>query len=137
MGYTNYFNTEKTITADARAKMVTFVNTAITLIPDIKICGWDGKGEPTITNKSIMFNGDEAEGLDHETFSLYGDGKTFNFTKTACKPYDVLVKAVLMYATDLNMLSKEEPWHFDGYKHESEYVKAQKLYLQTLHDVAL
>lgn len=137
MGYTNYFNTKKTITADARAKMVTFVNKAITLIPDIKICGWDGTGEPTITKESIMFNGDEAEGLDHETFSLYGDCGKFNFTKTARKPYDILVKAVLMYATDLNMLSKKEPWDFDGYKHESEYVEAQKLYLQTLHDIAL
>lgn len=63
----------------------------------IKICGWDGTGEPTVTDKAIMFNGDIKHDLDHESFVL-NDQIGFCFCKTARKPYDYAVRTILREA---------------------------------------
>jgi len=64
----------------------------------LKICGWNGKGLPTFNNKKISFNGDASNDLDHETFSIEPEKNDWNFCKTARKPYDLLVCAVLLSA---------------------------------------
>lgn len=72
------------------------------------IAGWDGEGKPSFTKNMIKFNG--GGGFDHETFSIYrvvdeqererarnlGRKDFFEFCKTARKPYDLLVQAVLI-----------------------------------------
>jgi hypothetical protein len=63
----------------------------------IKICGWDGTGEPTVTDKAIMFNGNARCNLDHESFIL-NDQIGFCFCKTAKKPYDYAVRTILREA---------------------------------------
>lgn len=63
----------------------------------IKIYGWDGTGEPTVTDKAIMFNGDSKHDLDHESFVL-NDQIGFCFCKTARKPYDYAVRTILREA---------------------------------------
>lgn len=71
------------------------------------ICGSDGTGEPVLTKEKIAFNG-QGPDLDHETFYIeatreapYAGGQLgWAFCKTAQKPYDVVVTAVLtMLAT--------------------------------------
>lgn len=62
----------------------------------LKLCGGNGTGEPVISNLEIFFNGDESVGLDHETFAVDAHPVSFDFCKTARKPYDLMVCAVLI-----------------------------------------
>ncbi len=62
----------------------------------LKLCGGDGTGKPVFTEHEIVFNGDESEGLDHETFFVTPAPFGFEFCKTARKPYDLMVCAVLI-----------------------------------------
>lgn len=57
-----------------------------------------GEGVPVITSQEIIFNGDGSEGLDHETFifSFVNPDDQSGFCKTARKPYDLVVCAVLI-----------------------------------------
>jgi len=77
----------------------------------IKICGGYGEGDPVFDENEIWFNGDKERELDHETFHfprVYNpppywsepdeDGYYFDCCKTARKPYDLLVCAVLILA---------------------------------------
>ena len=61
----------------------------------LKLCGGNGEGEPVFDPNGIIFNGDDSIDLAHETFAVYP--KPFNdFCKTARKPYDLMVCAVLL-----------------------------------------
>jgi len=123
MGYTNYWTPTKKITAGKRKKMVDFTEKAIKL-SGVKICGLDGTGKPRVATERIGFNGCEADGDEHESFILLADSE-WAFCKTARKPYDVVVKACLMYALELKIITD---WSFDGDKSESEYLDGVKLY---------
>ena len=62
----------------------------------------DGAGEaiPLITDTTICLNG---VGDDvYETFDLTKDSTEFGFCKTAHKPYDEVVVAILQLAKDVN-----------------------------------
>ena len=61
-------------------------------------------GEEIIVDQSenkdeIMFNGMAIKGLDHETFYINkkNDRESFNFCKTARKPYDLAVWHLLYF----------------------------------------
>lgn len=56
----------------------------------------DLEGHPLIDNTYIVFNGIGNNG--HETMVLQRDGKGFQFCKTARKPYDRAVTALLILA---------------------------------------
>lgn len=99
MGYTNYHQAAEAtrdIAKDARK----IVDTAQS--EGVGIFGPDGTGEPIITAKEIAFNGDVTQDFDHETFGLYAPDHEMHghplagFTKTAHKPYDAAVIAVLI-----------------------------------------
>ena len=87
-----------------------------------KLCGWDGTGEPVFTGTKVSFNGDASTGNDHESCIIELDGKeSFNFCKTARKPYDVAVCIALIcfhhyfgdcftYSSDGNIEEGEEGW---------------------------
>lgn len=81
----------------------------------IVICGGTGEGKPEFTEGSFSLNGDATQGLDHETFFWEGlpeqpewqtkhyantehKNDIFDFCKTAHKPYDAVVTAVLLRA---------------------------------------
>ena len=82
----------------------------------IVIRGYDGTGKPEFTEAYFRFNGDADAGLDHETFAwealpdqpewqrkhYEAEGKNpyqiFDFCKTAYKPYDAVVTAILIRA---------------------------------------
>jgi len=69
----------------------------------IDIAGGNGEGEPTFNNEMVDFNG-RGDDLMHETFRICGDPE-FNpsndFCKTARKPYDLLVVACLIAASQI------------------------------------
>jgi len=62
----------------------------------LKLCDGNGKGKPVFHTTEICFNGDGSVDLDHETFSVTPDPIDFEFCKTARKPYDLMVCAVLI-----------------------------------------
>lgn len=82
----------------------------------IAIRGYDGTGEPEFTEGYFRFNGDASEGLDYETFAwealpqqqdwerehYIASGRNpdqiFDFCKTAYRPYDAVVTAILIRA---------------------------------------
>lgn len=59
--------------------------------------GW-GEEEAIVSDNAVSINGDADEGLDHETFYLPDRPDGFNFCKTARKPYDSVVVAILIRA---------------------------------------
>lgn len=108
MGYTNYYR-GAVATAEIAEDARKIIETA--QADGIGIFGPLGTGEPIITATEIEFNGDASQDLDHETFGLYTEGhEMFGhplawFTKTARKPYDAAVVAVLISA---NLRSGQE-----------------------------
>jgi hypothetical protein len=67
----------------------------------LEIRGGFGVGNPIINETTIWFNGDEKDGMSHETFSIDWswddkEGEPFDFCKTARKPYDLLVCVALI-----------------------------------------
>jgi hypothetical protein len=119
MGYTHYWYQKRDFTRE-EWKQIAVTSRAVSLIsthgadsPPITIRGWDGTGKAQFTNDEITFNGDRDNAEDHETFRLnrvmpdlttqpwrVEAGKTDYFAscKTAQKPYDILVCAVLLIA---------------------------------------
>lgn len=89
MGYTHYFDNvtlNQKIAEDAAA----IVNTST-----VAIHGWDGNGDPLITDIEIRLNGSEKLGEDYETFTL-GARSSWGFCKTGHAPYDEVVTAILI-----------------------------------------
>ena len=121
MGYTHYWYQKRDFTRE-EWRQIAVASRAVSLIsthgadsPPITIRGWDGTGKAQFTNDEITFNGDKDKLESHETFRLNrvmpahnhpimavraAAGKTdyFAFCKTARKPYDILVCAVLLIA---------------------------------------
>ena len=62
--------------------------------------GW-GFNTPEVDDHELVFNGDEASGMAHESFYLERANQGFHFCKTARKPYDLLVCAVLLVVTEI------------------------------------
>lgn len=109
MGYTHYFTQKKQPTDEQwhqLCQQVTVVVKLIRKMPEYRFSVCDGLGEKKIrlveelftdNGRTIAFNGDARLGLDHETFLLSQKCDTsFNFCKTARKPYDFLVTAILI-----------------------------------------
>lgn len=114
MGYTHYWHQKRNfttaewlaITADTRAVLANAAKDGIDLLYER-----DSNKPPLIDSETIRFNGNGDEG--HETFVLerkrrakrdyedaaeYKRDGSFNFCKTARKPYDAVVTAVLLIA---------------------------------------
>lgn len=112
MGYTHYYNTPKLIAREDWTALLMQVEKIIEFLPpDFMtkvIRGGHGNGLPKFNPDMIWFNGNEDDDLDHETFMLERKfepaewqkpgkkGLYFNFTKTARKPYDLLVCLVMI-----------------------------------------
>jgi hypothetical protein len=100
MGFTRYW---KSSTAFDPAAFAEFASDARRIVDaarlgDIDIAGPLGEGDPVLTDEEIALNGRGDNG--HETFAIgANDGPiSFDFCKTARKPYDVVVCAILLRA---------------------------------------
>ena len=96
MGYTHYWTQKRDFTNKEWAGICDFTMRAIKLTKaDIK--GFAGTGEPLISKDLIALNGDEHEEFHHESFVLRRIKGEWEFCKTAYKPYDEVVTAILWY----------------------------------------
>ena len=106
MGYThywypkeaNYWHPKETNhDAETFATLAALAKKVITLAQarGIKLAGPNGTGKPAIRDEFVGLNGVGDE--SHESFVIQRDGNSdFEFCKTACKPYDVVVVAILV-----------------------------------------
>jgi hypothetical protein len=143
MGYTHFWYRTKEIPKESMARIVAdFRKLLPVLSARAKIAGWNGEGQPTISEVEVVFNGVKANDNSHETFSFpqvlepqdyqkpvggvaYIDaagkkvcnpkatiGKWFEFCKTARRPYDIYVVAFLVIAK--HCLGDSIQVHSDG-----------------------
>lgn len=101
MGYSHYFPTRD---AAALAAVLPQLGADTRQIVaeagkrEILLAGPLGSGEPVITDTEIALNGDESVGGDYESFVIGTEVRGFNFCKTAHRPYDAAVVAILLRA---------------------------------------
>jgi hypothetical protein len=114
MGYTHYWYQKRDLTESEWISVVYNVGVIVTTAKrrGISLCNGVGeKGtEPSFNVEEIMFNGDESKGEDHETMVInrkcppkepWQRRRGFGFCKTARKPYDAVVVAVLIFLDTL------------------------------------
>ena len=105
MGYTHYYKIPSKMDKVRFEVLTTDVKIILESAKDLGIELANGHGEegtePTVTNDLIIFNGVEDD--SHETLYIAREdeeakenGLVFNFCKTARKPYDTIVVAVLV-----------------------------------------
>jgi len=125
MGYTHYWTPNETLTSEQRKKMVDFTKEAIKL-SGVTIKGGNGEGLPTVSKKSIRFNGNGDSGHSHETFCLLEKSDWWSdCCKTAMKPYDDVVVACLIYADEIDVIKE---WSSDGSLIHGEFNRGLTLY---------
>ena len=129
MGYTHYFegsvSLDPTTQNEVRKLIIAGQRQGIVL------AGWDGTGEPTVNDEEIRLNGDASADLDHETFAILNDNSGFGFCKTALKPYDAVVGAILILLAEKNStfsVSSDGTW-------EDDWEGPRGLYLSTFNRV--
>ena len=98
IGYTHYWENDKVLTQDERDGIEEDIR-AIIAATDVPLLDWDGLlGRPSVRvggDQCVSLNGRAEDG--RETFTFPGKSG-FNFCKTAYKPYDVVVTAILIAA---------------------------------------
>lgn len=105
MGYTHYWNQSRNVTKTAWAEISTDIGRILAHAKAVGIPLGNFAGEagtsPSFDADGISFNGLDEDA--HETFCLARErdltahNPSFNFCKTAYKPYDVVVAAILCY----------------------------------------
>ncbi len=115
MGYTNYWDQHRDFTDQEWATMMKCADWVVQEADrrGVVLRGWDGTSVPKVTTSDIGFNGNGDTGDDYETFLLekkqaekdnWTSQEDYNregatvFCKTAKKPYDAVVVAMLVIA---------------------------------------
>jgi hypothetical protein len=106
MGYTHYWNGNITPT---EFNQLLPIAKAIIKESDVPVqYGRDHTSPPRLSNDTIRLNGVGEDG--HETFMIVADEQR-EFCKTAEKPYDEIVVAILIAASEI---AKDFEWRSDG-----------------------
>ena len=115
MGYTHYFYQQRDFSAIEWQQVQAAFRRLLDNLPQhstnaggyfadrpLVLRGWDGNGQPECTFNAITFNGDADGDLGHETFTMTRQKESdFDFCKTARKPYDLAVCAMLLIANQI------------------------------------
>lgn len=151
MGYTHYWtrHREVPVPAEAFGRFAMDAKAVVTAAGNrgIEIAGWDGEGEPEFTEGYVRLNG---RGEDaHETFVWHAecpenpsyradDPDFWDFTKTARKPYDAVVCALLLrlkhYYGDYVSVESDGLWDDPG--GWGEWVEGRALYSEVFGEDA-
>lgn len=123
MGYSHYWDNTPEISEEAAIHIKSIVdygydNGVIQQEDDVK-------EPPTATSERIWFNGIGDDG--HETFCMKFPSTGFGFCKTARKPYDRIVVAVLMAIAHHH---PEFEWRSDG--NSDDHAEGEELFDATL-----
>lgn len=113
MGFTHYYQLAQPISENDWAKIKVQMQTLIENSPVPLGDGWGEEGsKPDLTDNHININGIEDNA--HETFTVYRLSTKWGFTKTARKPYDVVVVALLVLLHhDANLLVSSDGGYDD------------------------
>lgn len=99
MGFSHYFEQNRTLTRPEWQVIATFAKSLFAYDQSHDKVLADGHGEvgtaPKVSTDSIVFNGIDEN--SHETMFIARAGAGFQFCKTARKPYDRYVVALLCY----------------------------------------
>lgn len=116
MGYTHYFEF-KTVPHEIKVREFLGLVRRIINTSNVPIqrC-YDDPRPPCVTPSLILFNGVGDDG--HETFELKPTSTKWGFCKTAQKPYDEIVVAILL-AADM-IFGNDFNWSSDGDDEEHE-----------------
>ena len=110
MGYTHYWRNPEGFSETQWIAIIADVRKLFAALPDHSDSSGayhsgdplaidDQKGGPPVCGtKQIWFNGGGGHDLNHETFVMVPRPDNFAFCKTARKPYDLVVQAVLLVA---------------------------------------
>jgi hypothetical protein len=99
MGYTHYWSHGD---IDPQKWAVLMADTRrVILATVVPLAGGDGTGAFTLNSEELTLNGDAATDDDYETFQLTPRATGFDFCKTARRPYDAVVGAILLRAYHL------------------------------------
>jgi len=96
MGYTHYYSQQRDATDSEWDNITATFRTMLRMHPQPIQLESDERKPVRINKDQIWFNGIEDDG--HETMVLYKDERGFKFCKTARKPYDRAVIALLLFA---------------------------------------
>ncbi|KAK6495366.1 hypothetical protein TWF481_003390 [Arthrobotrys musiformis] len=101
MGYTHYYHGQISRTTSSALQtdiqtLLTTITTTPTLSATIKITGPSGTGPPGLTDPTSISLNAEADGGHEPLIIPMGEYIPFRFCKTARKPYDAVVGAVLL-----------------------------------------
>jgi hypothetical protein len=116
MGYTHYFQQSKSVSDEQWEKITTDANKIISTVKQqhISLISDDDNGI-MVNEKRINLNGVGSD--SHETFYLPKHDTSFQFCKTARKPYDLAVCAILLVAHehapgayDISSDGEDEDW---------------------------
>jgi hypothetical protein len=135
MSYTHSWILNKTKKGGkVRQKMATFAQLAIDK-SGVDICGGCGDGTAFIDDQLINFNGSINKEESSQNFRLVLDAtEAGDNCITHGKPYDVVVKACLLYADELSIIKK---WKFDGSFEGESYMDAVDLYTKVKKEMKL
>lgn len=110
MGYTHYWHNSKGFN-DKQWKLLQDAAHRIFMGAAVKLGNAHGHDSPEISDERIAFNGWEDDGEDYETCAIERRGEEFSFCKTARRPYDTYVVALIDCAERIN---KDFTWSSDG-----------------------
>lgn len=96
MGYTHYWKIRGTIDPENWANIVDDAKKLVEKSPVKIVYEYDTTDAPQVNDSAIHLNGQGDDG--HETFCLMPGMTDFEFCKTANKPYDLIVCAILAVA---------------------------------------
>lgn len=84
----------------------------------VPLAGWNGEGEPEVTDEYVSFNGVGEDA--HETCRINKTASDFSFCKTNHKPYDPMVTGVFSlaqhYNSSIELSSDGGPEVFESYQ---------------------
>ena len=100
MGLSHYWEREIELPADRFGLAVEDCRKTLSSL-DIVLAGFDGSGEPVISNDEIVFNGTDGLGCEPFVFKRtqlprHGRNIPFSYCKTDHLPYDLCVKSALV-----------------------------------------
>tara|TARA_R110002111_G_scaffold235438_1_gene296639 strand:+ start:1123 stop:1500 length:378 start_codon:yes stop_codon:yes gene_type:complete len=94
MGYTHYWKNDTTISTNDWDNSIQTIQAIIGSAEDGLLSEYGEESNKPVLDWCVMFNG--VDDNAHETLTITKEFTDFDFCKTACKPYDKYVVAVLM-----------------------------------------